>query len=327
MKQMTLLFALLFAFASTSAQAAWYWPFGDDEDSPDAPPRLHRLLENANDLIEQAEDASLDGDAEKALELYNSALTNLVDVARRNPDRAEKPEFAPLRNKIAATSAAMDSIRFAQVNQNIRAVAVTDTTELQKKYDEEQAKKKGLKRPKAEKGGEKEAKPSSAKSAVKAGEKPKAKEEVSAAATPRASAETDPKRTDPKAKSSAAKVSAMPPVTGFDDKIQMAIRELQAKDYAAADLLLEDLEKERKNDMNVLILRAAAQSGLKYYLAARRTLERAMRAHPKSYLPYYNLAHLMFRIKGEGRESARQYYELGRALGGPRDDRLEAKLK
>ena len=45
------------------------------------------------------------------------------------------------------------------------------------------------------------------------------------------------------------------------------------------------------------------------------------------YLPYYNLAHLMFRIKGEGRESARQYYELGRALGGPRDDRLEAKLK
>ena len=79
--------------------------------------------------------------------------------------------------------------------------------------------------------------------------------------------------------------------------------------------------------MNVLILRAAAQSGLKYYLAARRTLEKAMRAHPKSYLPCYNLAHLMFRIKGEGQESARQYYELGRALGGPKDDRLEAKLK
>jgi hypothetical protein len=127
-----------------SAHAAWYWPFGDDEDSPDKPPRLHRLLENANDLIEQAEDASLEGDAEKALELYNSALTNLTDIAEKNPDRAERPEFAPLRNKIAATSAAIDSIRFAQVNQNIRAVAVTDTTELQMKYDEEQAKKKGV---------------------------------------------------------------------------------------------------------------------------------------------------------------------------------------
>ena len=129
---------------AATAQAAWYWPFGSDEDSPDRPPRLHRLLENANDLIEQAEDASLDGDAEKALELYNAALTNLVDIANQNPERAETPEFAPLRNKIAATSAAIDSIRFAQVNQNIRAVAVTDTTELQKKYDAEQAKKKGL---------------------------------------------------------------------------------------------------------------------------------------------------------------------------------------
>ena len=136
-------------------QAAWYWPFGEDEDSPDAKPRLHRLLENANNLIEQAEDAALDGNAEKALELYNSALTNLVDVAAKNPDRSEKPEFAPLRNKIAATSAAIDSIRFAQVNSNIRAVAVTDTTELQKKYDEEQAKKKGLKKPEAKKTEEK----------------------------------------------------------------------------------------------------------------------------------------------------------------------------
>jgi outer membrane biosynthesis protein TonB len=137
--------SVVLASMALPVRAAWYWPFGEDEDSPDAKPRLHRLLENANDLIEQAEDAALDGDAEKALELYNSALTNLVDVAAKNPDRVEKPEFAPLRNKIAATSAAIDSIRFAQVNQNIRAVAVTDTTELQKKYDEEQAKKKGLK--------------------------------------------------------------------------------------------------------------------------------------------------------------------------------------
>ena len=127
----------LFALVAMPARAAWYWPFGGDEDS-EKRPRLHRVLENANDLIEQAEDAAIDGDSERALELYNSALTNLVDIAEKNPDRAEKPEFAPLRNKIAATTAAMDSIRFAQVNQNIRAVAVTDTTELQKKYRKKQ---------------------------------------------------------------------------------------------------------------------------------------------------------------------------------------------
>ena len=45
----------LAAFAAAPLHAAWYWPFGDDEDSPDKPPRLHRLLENANDLIEAAD--------------------------------------------------------------------------------------------------------------------------------------------------------------------------------------------------------------------------------------------------------------------------------
>ena len=307
MKHFIPIVAALAAFAATSAQAAWYWPFGNDEDSPDKPPRLHRLLENANDLIEQAEDASLDGDAEKALELYNAALTNLVDVAAKNPDRAEKPEFAPLRSKIAATSAAIDSIRFAQVNQNVRAVAVTDTTELQKKYDAEQAKKNGsaaaIEKPK----------PPEKKAEKEKAEKPAAKAEKSAA--PAAS------------EKAAAPAAPAASFDGFDAKIQTALKELQAKDYAAADLLLEDLEKERRDDLNVLILRAAAQNGLKYYLAARRTLEKAMRAHPKSYLPYYNLAHLMFKIEGEGVKSARQYYELGRALGGPQDDKLEARLK
>lgn len=300
---------------AATAHAAWYWPFGSDEDSPDRPPRLHRLLENANDLIEQAEDASLDGDAEKALELYNSALTNLVDIANQNPERAEKPEFAPLRNKIAATSAAIDSIRFAQVNQNIRAVAVTDTTELQKKYDAEQAKKKGLDKAleKREESEEKKKDETPAKETVEESvKKPAAATEPVAVPKPAPAPVTEP---------------APASIAAFDEKIQLAIKELKAKDYAAADLLLEELEKERKGELNVLILRAAAQNGMKYHLAARRTLEKAMRAHPKSYLPYYNLAYLMFKLEDEGVESARQYYELGRALGGPVDERIESRLK
>ena len=304
---------------AATAQAAWYWPFGNDEDSPDRPPRLHRLLENANDLIEQAEDASLDGDAEKALELYKSALTNLVDIANQNPDRAETPEFAPLRNKIAATSAAIDSIRFAQVNQNIRAVAVTDTTELQKKYDAEQAKKKGLDKV-LEKKEEPEKKKDDAQTKKPVAEPVKKPVAPPPAAKPKPSAVPKPAPA-PSSKPTPASFA------GFDEKIQLALKELKAKDYAAADLLLEELEKERKGDLNVLILRAAAQNGMKYHLAARRTLEKAMRAHPKSYLPYYNLAYLMFKLEDEGVESARQYYELGRALGGPVDERIERQLK
>ena len=313
--------SVVLASMALPVRAAWYWPFGEDEDSPDAKPRLHRLLENANDLIEQAEDAALDGDAEKALELYNSALTNLVDVAAKNPDRAEKPEFAPLRNKIAATSAAIDSIRFAQVNQNIRAVAVTDTTELQKKYDEEQAKKKGLKL-----------------SEEKKKEEPKKAEEKKVEPKPESKPESPKKAEDKPAPEKLSPPAASAPVkktvpskpvavAGLDDKLQTALNEIQSKDYAAADLLLADLEKERPNDLNVLILRAAAQNGLKYHLAARRTLEKAMRAHPKHYLPYYNLAYLMFKLEGEGAASAKQYYELGRTFGGPQDLRLERKFQ
>ena len=249
---------------AATAQAAWYWPFGSDEDSPDRPPRLHRLLENANDLIEQAEDASLDGDAEKALELYNSALTNLADIANQNPDRAETPEFAPLRNKIAATSAAIDSIRFAQVNQNIRAVAVTDTTELQKKYDAEQAKKKGL-----DKVLEKKEEPEKKKD--NAPTKEPVADPVKKPAAPPPAVTSQPSAVS---KPAPAAESAPASIAGFDEKIQLALKELKAKDYAAADLLLEELEKERKGDLNVLILCAAAQNGMRYHLAARRTLEK-----------------------------------------------------
>ena len=320
MKQIISTVAVAVALAAAPARAAWYWPFGGDEDSPDRPPRLHRLLENANDLIEQAEDASLDGDADKALELYNAALTNLVDIAEKNPDRAEKPEFAPLRNKIAATSAAIDSIRFAQVNQNVRAVAVTDTTELQKKYDEEQAKKAGNDKAIERKKADKEDKEGKDKKKGSSEELRVFESEAGANSTAKT-----PKSSPPHPlKHSNAQT---PDVAGFDEKIQIAIKEIQAKDYAAADLMLEELEKERKNDLNVLILRAAAQNGLKYHLAARRTLEKAMRAHPKSYLPYYNLAYLMFKLEDEGVQSARQYYELGRTLGGPRDPKLESSLK
>ena len=319
MKHILCLVSAVLLCAAT-AHAAWYWPFGSDEDSPDRPPRLHRLLENANDLIEQAEDASLDGDAEKALELYNAALTNLVDIANQNPERAEKPEFAPLRNKIAATSAAIDSIRFAQVTQNIRAVAVTDTTELQKKYDAEQAKKKGLDKVLEKK------EDAEAKKKDETQTKEPVEEPVKKPTAPPPAATTKPSAVPKSAPAPSAK-SAPASIAAFDEKIQLALKELKAKDYAAADLLLEELEKERKGDLNVLILRAAAQNGMRYHLAARRTLEKAMRAHPKSYLPYYNLAYLMFKLEEEGVESARQYYELGRALGGPKDERIESRLK
>ena len=272
------------------AQGAWYWPFGSDEDSTNAPPRLHRLLESANDYIELAQDASLNGDADKAIENYRLALGELDRVEAEHPDRAESSEFAPLRLRRAACTAAIDAIRFAQVNGNVRPVSVTDTTELQKRWNKEN----GIEN-------EEDKKPAAPP-----------KEEAKDPAPP------------PPPKEEAKKPA--PPPKDWNGRIAQAMKDIRAQDYAAADVLLESMLKERPKDLNALLLRAAAQAGTKSYYAAQSTLERAMRAHPRSYLPYYNLANLLIQ-QGEDLETAREYYELGRTVGGPVNKALEARLK
>ena len=77
--QRTLL--LVFAVCATLfAHGAWYWPFGSKEDDPSKPLRLHRLLEEANNYIEIAEDEALKGNGDGALENYRLALSELDRV-------------------------------------------------------------------------------------------------------------------------------------------------------------------------------------------------------------------------------------------------------
>ncbi len=286
------IFSFVFAI---SASASWYWPFGGDSDDTNAPPRLHRLLEKANDYIELAEDESLNGEGDKAIELYRQALDELDRIERENPDRAEKPEFAPLRNKRATCSAAIDAIRFAQVEENERAVAVTDTRELQKKW----RRKKGLELPSDKVDDDKKK------------------------AAPTEPAE--PSKLSKPAKPAESAKPTKPSQMSFEEKLADALKEIKGGDCVAADLILDELLRERPTDLTALLLRAAAQSGLGSDFAARRTLEKAMRAHPKSPLPYYNLARLALKLDG-GVEAAREYYDIGRACGGAPDKALEAKL-
>ena len=323
---------ILFAVACTlCARGAWYWPFGSDEDSTNAPPRLHRLLEPANDYIELAQDASLNGDSEKAIENYRLALGELDRVEAEHPDRAESSEFAPLRLRRATCMAAIDAIRFAQVNENVRPVSVTDTTELQKRWeklhgfaDEEDedktpvqasSKEETKKTPLTEE--KEEAKPVPPK---------KEEEEAKPAPPPKEEAKPTPPPEEKKPLSPPEEKKPVPLPADWSGRIAQAMSDLRAQDYAAADVLLESMLHERPKDLNALLLRAAAQAGTKSYYAAQRTLERAMRAHPRSYLPYYNLANLLIQQNGD-LEAAREYYELGRTVGGPVNKALETRLK
>lgn len=125
---------LLIAVAVMSvalAARADLWPFGSSDEKE--PPRLSELMEPASELIDVASDLAFEGKVSEAIEKYREALKKLDQIEAENPERAKKPEFATLRNKRAYVSAAIDSMLLSQIKNNAKAVAVSDTTELEKK--------------------------------------------------------------------------------------------------------------------------------------------------------------------------------------------------
>ena len=143
-----ILFSFILALAC-GVRASWYWPFGSDDVSEEAP-RISELMEPASELIDEASDLAADGKVDESVEKYRKALEELDRIERENPERSKSAEFATLRNKRAYVNAAIDSMLLSQVKQNARVVAVSDTTELEKKLAEE----KGETRVKAEGEGE-----------------------------------------------------------------------------------------------------------------------------------------------------------------------------
>ena len=124
---------ILFVFILVcGVRTSWCWPFGSDEDG-EAPKRISELMEPASKLIDDASDFASDGKISESVETYRKALLELDRIERENPERAKGLEFATVRNKRAYVNAAIDAMLLSQVKQNARVVAVSDTTELEKK--------------------------------------------------------------------------------------------------------------------------------------------------------------------------------------------------
>ena len=132
------------ALLSLGARASWYWPFGSKEG--DEPVRISKLIEPASLLIDEATDLASDGKVDDAVEKYRKALLELDRIEAENPERAKSSEFATVRNKRAYVNAAIDSMLLGQVKNNAKAVAVSDTTALEKRLAEERGEKKVEKR-------------------------------------------------------------------------------------------------------------------------------------------------------------------------------------
>ncbi len=306
MNRTLVLFTALLTCAA--AQASWYWPFGGDA-SARKQPRISELLADATEMIDRASDYSDEGQVDKAVAEYRRALAELDRVEITNPDLVETAEFATVRNKRAYVTAAVDSLLLKQARQNAKAVAVTDTTELEKRY----ARLKGRELPD-------EKKLEIAEKAIEENEQGKV---VAAATQPAADEAAAPSKTRRRIDALLAKDPK-----NRRARLMSASEDLCVRNFDAAQATLKELLDERPNDAAALNMRAAVEVAMGALKEAERTLDQSIQSNPRSYYAYYNLARLILQTRGaEGREAARRYYEAGRAVGGPADDSLEALLQ
>ncbi len=334
MKITTTILCIAAALAATPSMA--FLGFGGS--STNKPPKLHVLMQTANDYIEEAQVCELNGDGDKAIDYYKKALEELDRIVAENPGRAETAEFAPLRNKAAVCTIQIDAIKLEQVNANERRVAVTDTTELQRKYDE----KHGIKRLKSEKD-------RAAEDARKKAEDEAAKKKADEEAAKKEAAELAAKKSDERAPTtsidglledakdaiasgsyaaaSKSLVAAMKiDPENWDARYLMAYVHVAREDYEAADVLFTDILEDRPDNVSALLLHAASLMARGSYAEAQKSVAKAIKANPSYYAGYYDMATLLVEM-GSSKETAKKYYDIGRSHGGPRDDELEKLLK
>ena len=306
MKKFAAIFLVL-AFACVG-QASWYWPFGSSDENPSAP-RLSELMEQASLWIDEASDLAESGKADEAVEKYRAVLDELDRIERENPERAKTAEFATIRNKRAYVNAAIDSMLLSQVKANAKAVAVSDTTDLEKKLAAERAAKDGAKAKPAEEPEAKAASEEPAKPVAEEPAKPVAEEPAKAVAGESAK---------PVAPARRAKALT---------KREQAMADIAAGDFAAAEILVNEMLAAKPNGAMALNLKATLEAKQGRLKEAEDTLDRAIVSNPRSHFAYYNMALLMLQKNPDNKVSARRYYETGRAMGGPKDVAMEEMLK
>jgi Flp pilus assembly protein TadD len=310
---------LLLSVVATRAFAAWYWPFGSDDEKK--PPRMSELMEESSILIDEAFDLAAQGKISEAVEKYKQAYEELEKLEFQYPDRAATSEFSTVRNKKAYVSTSIDSLLLKQAGENARAVAVTDTTELEKKYEAEM-KAKAAGQPAVDEDDE-TAEPKVAKKENTPPRNKKAEGVNEAAGAPERNAAAASAR-----RVKIAKIAAENPANR-KAKIMLAVEDLKNGEFDAAELTIKELLAEKPNDATALNLKAAVEAARGDYEKAKSTLHQLIQSNPKDCSGYYNLAKLIIKFEGAaGKAAARRYYDTARKYyGGPKDAKLEELLK
>lgn len=322
--------AVLVALLAGSAEASWYWPFGSDDSDKKDPPRLSELMEPASVAIDAATDLMADGKTEEAVEKYREALQALERIELENPERAATPEFQSVRNKRAYVDAQLNAILLEEARVNARAVAVTDTTELEKQLVKKRAAQAEMKKAQPVREQNLAKGPSGTPKLEKQFDtymedaRERNKTLTRRAATAKFERESEEKinellEEDPESRKA---------------RLMHAGLELYRKNYGTARKEISDLLKQDPSDVSALNLLAAIETATGDYSAAETALVKAIRENEGDYHAYYNLAKLLVkRNNGNDRVRAKKLYKAGRKSrekdgpGGPEDPYLESVFK
>ena len=329
MKRISIFFSIVAIFFTTNA--AWYWPFGSD-DEPERQ-RLSELMEPATDLIDKASDYAEDGKVDEAVASYRMALGELDRIELENPERAATAEFATLRNKRAYVNAAIDSLLLKQARKNAKSVAITDTTELEKKYRRLKDEREEMKNPAKRQSRIEDEEDADlvAKGLVEKKEKV-VEEEVVAVDEKRAGTEekieSDGKEPATEIANQAGAKPRPKRVLTRRDKINLAVADLNKNDFAGARLTVSELLAEKPNDEAALNLRGMIEMAEGDLGAAEETFYTCTQSNPRRPTAYYNLAKIVLKRRGaDGRTAAKRYYDMSVDFGGAADSELEEALK
>jgi tetratricopeptide (TPR) repeat protein len=303
--------ALVAAVLSSAAEASWYWPFGSDKDDS-GKQRLSELMEDATAAIDNAADFAAEGKTNEAIAEYRKALAELDKVEMNNPERAATSEFASVRNKRAYVNAAIDSLLMAQARENAKAVAVTDTSELENRVAAMTAERQG-------KGKTNDA------AAEKAPPKIESQMESFLEKERARKADINRKAARAKVEGRIAEIQKLDP-SSRKARIMKAGLLMGDGDKEGAKAILREVLLESPNDISALNMLAVCLAGEGAYAEADEALSRAMEANPRDYHAYYNMANLMLQAIGD-KEIARRHYEVGRSVGGPEDKEMEESFK
>ncbi|MBQ7189609.1 MAG: tetratricopeptide repeat protein [Kiritimatiellae bacterium] len=294
------------------------------------PKKVSELLQKVTELMDAAQDAYVDGDAQKAIAGYRDALKEIDRIEAENSDRADTAEFSPVRFRRALCETTIDRIMLEEASATSRTVAVTDTTELEKRRAERKKAAETNNVPdtainlSAKKSAE-ELAFSKQSQEKKESDKGKAEEKLDIEGELEFAKDMQSVQRFEDAEHSLVKILKVDP-DNREAMFLLALVQLQSGRAKDSLILLDDLLSDTPRDEATLLLAAAAHTSAGEYSKAMEKLDLAMKINPKRPDGYHNMAWLLVEMNPKQTKEAEAYYRQATRLGGARDLDLERRL-